>query len=209
VGKAWPWLAGILAVVSLVADIDQLIGIPRVALGLFPLAAGFAITIFGTALFAREWNKPLRWQATKAAAVAAAGTALVSVSVVGLVPALVTRGDGYTDRPGVPTTLSYYGKADLDPEIAGSSPDVHLYGNDPLTFLAVSGTVFARVSSPSSAGCDSARDWMDSIKPVQDSLICVRTDLQRYVILDILSVGSDQVTFRVVYESPSPAPPSR
>jgi hypothetical protein len=199
--KIGTWFMGIATVVGLIADLPAVFGFPETVFAVIGLLVGVTVTGLGCVLFGREWNRPLRWQATKAAATISAGTALCAVSLVGLVPELI---DGLgRGSATVPITLRYYGEFDLDPDAIGSEPDVRLYG-EALETPNGGSSVFVRATKPTTAACSSARGWAEQIKPVQDLLICVKTDTDRFVVIEILSYTGNTVTFRIVAESPSP-----
>lgn len=218
--KAGSWAMGVTAAVGLVADVKSLIGIPRAAPAVFALSVGALITALGSMLYGREWNKPLRWHATKAVGIVVAGVALVSASVVNLLPDTTggaQRKSGPQDAAeplgGTPKTLREGYVVNLDPSELGGSPDV-LMGfavggmelRAPEQDGVIVGSLFASVSQPSASACADATGWTDRIKPFAGDLICVKTDLDRYVVLEVLSATTTLVTYKIVYESAAPTP---
>lgn len=200
--KIGPWVMGVLAAISLLADLDQL-GVSRTWLVMFALLVGLGISGLGAVLFGREWNKPLGWSATKAVAIGLAGIVLISISLVGLVPELFKGLGSHAGPPSPPITLRGSGvQIDLDPADANSKPDLRLYDsyNGPVLNTPEGGTsVFVKVTSPTVAAC-AAKGWTDEIKAVEGLLICAKTDRNRFVVMEILSASSGLVTFRMMDE---------
>ncbi|OJF13100.1 hypothetical protein BG844_17040 [Couchioplanes caeruleus subsp. caeruleus] len=96
---------------------------------------------------------------------------------------------------------------DLDPEIEGGRADFTLYWNHLYEHLVLKDGWFARVSSPTAKACDDAPDWDDEILAKPKTLVCLKTDLEKYVVLSIVSTSGQDIhkqnmTYRVVYKEP-------
>lgn len=108
--------------------------------------------------------------------------------------------------PGPPIVLHAAGSVDLDPEAAASDADFELEYGVASTLRARAGASLARVSKASLATCSTTNGWTQEIKVAQSNLVCVTTDLKRYVIIEIMSAQYNMITYRVLQESPAPTP---
>jgi len=195
--------------VGFVADVDSLLGFSRILLSAAAAVVGLGALGAGLVLYVRQWGSPLGWAATKGMLWAAAGLLLCTISAIALMPELATQGSNMPAN-AAPLSLTAGGlqaKANLDPG-AGQADFVLREG--PVLDRAEDNygnpvrTLFVQVASATSQACGTAKGWTQTIEPVQDQLICVKTDQARYVVIEILSATKSMIAFRRLHVQPLP-----
>ena len=192
-------VTGVLATIGLIADLPTVFNLPILWFACFALTLGVAIVFLGAVLFGREWSKPLDWTATRAAMTAALGLSIIAVSMVQLLPGLDRGPTALTasqeSQNQVPITVLDRSSFDVDPKEEGSKADVRFEDGN-ITRPAYNTSMYLRVKDGLLSSCSSTTDWVSRLKAVAGTFICVTSDQQRFVNLEILSVSGNSVTFR-------------